>query len=377
MSDVDLGKGGPSLWLLDRLVSKNLGSIKYDTNEKWFEGGGTMTFRSGFNRLFKQEKSSQDIETNRTTLNTLMDFIKSSTNDQVHDKVLNGRTYLPGDDRKEGYTVQERIDRGSYVSSNLVGQLRQLTHEAIRSEQSQEGRIDQVGVGPNEQDNSQTRLHGFIDQLPPNKRREAEEFLRNLMRSSTPEEKEPVEETISQPARRESPPPFESLKPFPALKELIDTLDDDAYPDLRGREGKSVDLLMNALIYAPAQDAYRKGIRENTLSVEEREQFNTQMHKTGELALSAPWEEVGKAQQTVAKVLRGLDDLSPSDRDSLVRELDQHSRTLDELDRSMDLVRRENPHDGEFVGRVLDTVSVSVEQVRKDIELAMQKLRTD
>jgi hypothetical protein len=127
------------LSMLDELVARNDTTLRVG-KDGGIETGG-MTLRSGLHRLFGQEKSEQDIRSNQETLKVVLDYIKREAGEDIYKEVLGGKTRLSGDSRD--YTVAERLERGTYVSSKLVDELRQLTHQAIEKRESQEQVVEE------------------------------------------------------------------------------------------------------------------------------------------------------------------------------------------------------------------------------------------
>ena len=126
-----IGKTGqPDLGFLERLSQAPSGAIKVDESGKRFTMDQTgMTFRSGLHRMFKQEKSEEDIQQNRSTLQSILDEIGQKAGQDVLDEVMARNLKMGGD--RETYTVGDRLQRGTYVSSTLVKELLQITRGVI------------------------------------------------------------------------------------------------------------------------------------------------------------------------------------------------------------------------------------------------------
>lgn len=126
-----IGKtGGPDLNLLERLSKAPSGVIKVDETGNRFTMDQTgMTFRSGLHRMFRQEKSEEDIQQNKSTLRSILDEIGQKAGQDVLDEVLTRNLKLGGD--RETYTVGQRLERGTYVSATLVKELLQITRGVI------------------------------------------------------------------------------------------------------------------------------------------------------------------------------------------------------------------------------------------------------
>lgn len=121
------------LSLLDEMVKLDSSAMKLSKDGRRIESDTSMVFKSGLNRVMKWggDKSSADKATNERTLKALMGYIQKQTGEDVHDKVMNTRIKLDGDKTNDGYTMRERIERGTYVSSDLVKQLRYVTRQAL------------------------------------------------------------------------------------------------------------------------------------------------------------------------------------------------------------------------------------------------------
>ena len=123
----------PDLGFLERLSQAPSGTIKVDESGKRFTMDTDMTFRSGTHRLFGQGKSEEDVQQNRATLSSILDYIGEKAGQSVLDKVLNSELRLGGDG-KNSYTVGDRLERGTYVSNKLVAELLQITRTVIAGE---------------------------------------------------------------------------------------------------------------------------------------------------------------------------------------------------------------------------------------------------
>jgi hypothetical protein len=123
--------GQPDFGRLEQLTQTPSGSLKVDDNGRFTTDTG-MTFRSGLNRLFHQGKS-QDVEQNKSTLGAILDEIKGKVSNDVYNKVLNSQLRMSGDGNNS-YSVRDRLDRGSYVSGKLVGELLQITRNEVDKE---------------------------------------------------------------------------------------------------------------------------------------------------------------------------------------------------------------------------------------------------
>ena len=140
--------GGLDATDLDQVTISDKGEIK--------SGGFFMMLRSGLHAFFGVGKSEDDIKSNRETLQNLMGNLRSEAKQMMIDQnkewkegdyekhwnidpdkfadgvirqVLKGQTALNFDgklfgDRDPKITVQDRIDRGSYVSGLLAGQIK-------------------------------------------------------------------------------------------------------------------------------------------------------------------------------------------------------------------------------------------------------------
>jgi hypothetical protein len=96
-----------------------------------YDTSATMALRSGLHRVFKQEKSSDDIKANRDTLSFLLRQIASHTGATTEEMMTIGDRKIRLGNEKEGYSVAERLQRGTYVSSELVRQLAIITGDVL------------------------------------------------------------------------------------------------------------------------------------------------------------------------------------------------------------------------------------------------------
>lgn len=111
-----------------------------------FERRCSMALASCLHRLFRVCKTRQHRDANAASLRTLLRHIEAQTGAAVRARVEQGRTRLPGD-RGEGFTVGERIARGSFVSAALLRQIDTLCQQALTQENSLA--IDRfLGVAP-------------------------------------------------------------------------------------------------------------------------------------------------------------------------------------------------------------------------------------
>jgi hypothetical protein len=141
---------GPEHALFNRLISEKSGAFVLKDGK--IESSGSMSFRSGLHRTFGQEKSTEDIKSNQDTMRYLLKHISEHVTDSEMQQIMNSKTRLGGD--KEGYTVQQRLERGTYVSSELVGQLRliagRVRQETIRQQELKQPEVEDPK--PNEQE---------------------------------------------------------------------------------------------------------------------------------------------------------------------------------------------------------------------------------
>lgn len=124
------GPRQPDFSALDRMAGMKASSLtvtKGKDGDLEASASGTMAFRSGVNRVFSRGKSEGDAAANKATLNALLDHIEAQAGKVVRDKVLGGTIRLKGDDQV--LTVKQRLERGTYVSSELVAQLKALAVE--------------------------------------------------------------------------------------------------------------------------------------------------------------------------------------------------------------------------------------------------------
>jgi hypothetical protein len=111
---------------LDRLIKLDSKAIK--KADDGFKTDAIMTFRSGLNRVIGTGKST-DLKTNQQTLASILTYIKTNTNEAVYRAVLASTTHLAGDN--ESIPIWQRLKQGTYVSSELVSQIKYATGVAI------------------------------------------------------------------------------------------------------------------------------------------------------------------------------------------------------------------------------------------------------
>lgn len=98
-----------------------------------FERRRSMALASCLHRILRVGKTRQHRDTNAASLRTLLDHIETHTSGAVRARVEQGQTRLAGD-RGQGFTVAERIARGSYVSAALLRQVDSLYQHALTQE---------------------------------------------------------------------------------------------------------------------------------------------------------------------------------------------------------------------------------------------------
>src|SRR4051812_4589749 len=147
---------------LDKLSRGESGPVKIDEQGRITDGGFGMKMRSGLN-AFGIGKPMDDTLTNRKTLNNVMQLldkeVRQTVIDQnqkwkdegknwhidpdtfaqkIMDSVYSQKTYLSGDSQflgktDPGYTIEQRIDRGTYLTSELAGQIKQGFDHVVRN----------------------------------------------------------------------------------------------------------------------------------------------------------------------------------------------------------------------------------------------------
>lgn len=144
MSGTSVGNNPRALF--DRLISEK--SSAFVVKDGRIESSGSMAFRSGLHRMFGQEKSTDDVKANKETMRFILDHVGQRLTNAEMKEVMEGKLRLSGD--KEVLTVQDRLDRGTYVSSDLIRQLRMIIqdvhtrHETARLQNNdpQENQVD-------------------------------------------------------------------------------------------------------------------------------------------------------------------------------------------------------------------------------------------
>lgn len=107
--------------LFDRLIGEN--SSAFTLKDGKVESSGKLALNSGLH-WFGAKKSGDDVKSNQETMKFLLKHVSENVTDSEMQQIMSSRTRLSGD--KKSYTVQERLERGTYVSSQLVGQLRMI-----------------------------------------------------------------------------------------------------------------------------------------------------------------------------------------------------------------------------------------------------------
>lgn len=131
------GPRQPDLSALDRMAGMKAPSLsvtKGKDGDLEASARGTMAFRSGVSRVFGRGKSEGDVAANKATLDALLDHIEAKAGKVVRDRVLGGEIRLKGDDQV--LTVKQRLERGTYVSSELVAQLKALAEKEMGKQTS-------------------------------------------------------------------------------------------------------------------------------------------------------------------------------------------------------------------------------------------------
>src|SRR5437763_6386988 len=103
--------------LFDNLISEKSSAFVLRDGE--VVSDGKMSFNSGLHSLGWQ-KSEQDIVSNQKTMQYLLDHISQNVTEGEMQHIMDSKIKLGTE--KEGYTVRERLERGTYVSSDLVKQ---------------------------------------------------------------------------------------------------------------------------------------------------------------------------------------------------------------------------------------------------------------
>jgi hypothetical protein len=122
---------------LDTLISMDASALVIQRSQKTPGGltvgdDGAMAFRSGLHRTFGVGKSDADKATNQASLGALLDFIEDTGGSKVRAHVEQGLTDLEGSKR---VSVLDRMtNRGTYVSSALVAQIKALAVEGMTAE---------------------------------------------------------------------------------------------------------------------------------------------------------------------------------------------------------------------------------------------------
>jgi hypothetical protein len=148
--------------LFDRLIGeKSSAFVLKDGN---VESSGKLALNSGLH-WFGAKKSEDDVKSNQETMKFLLKHVSENVTDSEMQQIMNSRTRLSGD--KKSYTVQERLERGTYVSSELVGQLRMIAGR-VRGETLRQQELQQPEV-PKPQEN---KLEESIKKEEPIKQEE-------------------------------------------------------------------------------------------------------------------------------------------------------------------------------------------------------------
>src|SRR5262249_27927004 len=119
---------------LNPLIQQNASSLaltRADDGKIKSDSSVTMTFGSGLRRAFRVGILPEHQETNRASLKVLLDYIEEKSSAKVRSHVEAGITSLAA---STDVTVADRIKRGTYVSSELVAQIKQLAIEGHRLE---------------------------------------------------------------------------------------------------------------------------------------------------------------------------------------------------------------------------------------------------
>src|SRR3954471_14101705 len=132
--------------LFDRLIGdKSSAFVLKDGN---VESSGKLALNSGLH-WFGAKKSEDDVKSNQETMKFLLKHVSENVTDSEMQQIMNSRTRLSGD--KKSYTVQERLERATYVSSELVAQLRMIAGR-VRGETLRQQELQQPEV-PKPQEN--------------------------------------------------------------------------------------------------------------------------------------------------------------------------------------------------------------------------------
>jgi hypothetical protein len=98
-----------------------------------FQTDNWMALGSGLHRALRAGKTRRHQDTNAASLMTLLRHIEAHSSATVRARVEQGHTHLAGD-RGAGFTVRQRIARGTYVSPSLLRQIDDLYQQALSQE---------------------------------------------------------------------------------------------------------------------------------------------------------------------------------------------------------------------------------------------------
>jgi hypothetical protein len=131
-----MGGALPRFQSLDRLIEQDASALvvrrSADGQGLDAESSFGMAFSSGVHRVFGSAKSDSDVQANRASLTALLNQIQAESSKFVRDHVEAGMTRLGGDG--QDHSVIDRMKRGTYVSSDLVAQLKTLAVEGAIAE---------------------------------------------------------------------------------------------------------------------------------------------------------------------------------------------------------------------------------------------------
>ncbi|MFO1057853.1 MAG: hypothetical protein U1E53_12900 [Dongiaceae bacterium] len=132
-----VGGPGDRFRALDNLIARDASALVIQNSQKTpgklaVDEDGAMAFRSGLHRTFGVGKSDADKAANQASLGVLLEYIEQKGGRNVRAHVEQGLTDLEG---SKGISVLDRMtNRGTYVSSALVAQIKALAVEGMKAE---------------------------------------------------------------------------------------------------------------------------------------------------------------------------------------------------------------------------------------------------
>ncbi|MFO1058429.1 MAG: hypothetical protein U1E53_15860 [Dongiaceae bacterium] len=136
---------------LDGLVARDVGAIdlrKDNAGELTGKGGAWVTLMSGLSRMLGF-KPSDEVARNKESMETLLSYIERKSDATVRAYVERQTVRLEGDARDSNHTVEQRKERGTFVTTEFLSQVHKHAADGLklRDDNLKEVRAFRYGSG--------------------------------------------------------------------------------------------------------------------------------------------------------------------------------------------------------------------------------------